>query len=93
MVSPRVAEKHVLGVGEFEERYLPCPAAVGLAVEVEFVGDEGVDWGVGSLAESHVGHDFCGGADDGRLGVDGGIPSDHPYVLCSEEANEVEELL
>ena len=46
-----------------------------------------------ALAERLVGQDLGRAADDGRLGVDGGVAGDHADVLLAKELDEVKELL
>ena len=83
----------MLGRGEFEKRYLPRPAALGIAVEVELVGDEDADVGVLALAQRHVRDDFRRRADDGRRCVDRCVAGDHSDIVRSEGRDEFEELL
>ena len=71
----------MLGRGEFEKRYLPRPAALGIAVEVELVGDEDADVGVLALAQRHVRDDFRRRADDGCRCVDRCVAGDHSDIV------------
>lgn len=78
---------------EHEQRHLPGPATVGVAVEVELVHHHDVDVGVGSLAQRQVREDLGGAADDRGVGVDGRVARDHADVLGAEQVDELEELL
>ena len=70
-VAQRGGEEDVLGRGKLQERDLPCPPALGIAVEVELVGHEHADARGVALAQSDVCDDFRRCAYDRRSGVDG----------------------
>ncbi len=78
---------------QFEQRHLPRPAALRVAVVVELVDDGDVDGRFGTVAQRPVGEDLGGAADDRCVGVDGGVAGDHPDAIRAEVAAEGEELL
>ena len=92
-VSQRGAHEEELRVGQGEQRDLPGPAAVGVRIEVELVHGDAAHVALLALAERLVGQDLGRAADDGRLGVDGGVAGDHADVLLAKELDEVKELL
>src|SRR5690606_27854896 len=73
--------------------HLPGPAAVRLGVEVELVHDDHTDVGALPLAQGDVGQDLGRADHDRGVGVDGGVTGEHPDVLRTEDAAQVEELL
>jgi hypothetical protein len=60
---------------------------------VEFVGDDGVAVQGVAFAQREVGEDFGGAADEGRVGVDGGVAGEHADVVVAELLAQFEELL
>ena len=64
-----------------EERHLPRPAPVGIAVVVELVHHDLVDRGIRALAEGEVGEDLGRAADDRGIGVHRAVAGDHADVL------------
>lgn len=94
---PRVPERcrheDELCPGQLEERHLPRPAPVWVAVEVELVHDHLVDPGVGATAKGHVRHDLGRGAHHGGGGIDRGVAGEHADVVGSEIPAQREELL
>ena len=60
---------------------------------MELVHDDVIDGCGGPIAQSHVGEDLRGAADDRGGVVDGGIASEHADVLRSEDPAEGEEFL
>ena len=91
-VAQRGAHKQELRLRQREQRHLPCPAAVGIAEEVELVHGDAVDKGIRPLAQRLVRQDLLGAADDGRLGVDMDIARDHAHVVAAEQLHQIEEL-
>gem|GEM_PF-6294106 len=82
----------MLGAREIQQRDLPGPPAVRFAVEVEFVLDDDAVVAVCAFAQGDVREDLRSTADDGRIGVDGGIAGHHPDVRRTEQADQVKEL-
>ncbi|MBW8767213.1 MAG: hypothetical protein JF630_13630, partial [Geodermatophilales bacterium] len=81
---------------QLQQRHLPGPAAVGVAVEVELVHDhQRLAQAVRStpLAQRDVGQHLGGAGDDRGPGVDAGVAGQHPDVGRPEDAAEREELL
>ena len=54
-VAERRRHDQELRSRQLDQRDLPCPAAVGVGVEVELVHHDQADVGVGTLAQSDVG--------------------------------------
>ena len=92
-VAERGRHQQELGVGELEERHLPGPAPLRVAVVVELVDDGDVDRGRRPVAQRPVGEDLGGAADDRRVGVDRRVAGDHPDAIGAELAAQGEELL
>ena len=92
-VAERGRHQQELGLRQLEQRHLPGPAAVGVAVEVELVHHHEADVGVGALAQRDVGQHLGGAGDDRRVGVDRGVAGEHADVGRAEDAAEGEELL
>ena len=82
-----------LGVRQFEQRYLPGPAAVRVAIEVELVHHHQADVGFGALAQRDVGEDLRGAGDDRGIGVHRCVTGEHADIGCAEYLAECEELL
>ena len=92
-IAERGAHEHELCVGQGEQRYLPCPAAVGVGEVVELVHGDAANIGIFALAQCVVGEDLCRAADDGRLGVDMRVAGDHADVIAAEHLHQVKKLL
>ena len=92
-VAERGAHEEELRVGQGEQRDLPRPAAVRVAVVVKLVHRHAAHVGPFALAQRLVGEDLRRAADDGRLGVDVRVAGDHAHVVAPEHLDEVEELL
>ena len=92
-VAERGGHEQELGVGQFDERDLPRPAPVGLRVVVELVHHHLPDLGARPFAQRDVGDDLGRRADDGGVGVDGGVAGEHADVLGPEHLAQREELL
>ena len=82
-----------LGAGQLQERYLPRPAALRVAVEVELVGHHQPERTDRTLPEGLVGQDLGRGADDRGVSVHRGIAGDHAHELGTEVPGQGEELL
>ena len=76
-----------------QQRHLPRPAALGVAVVVELVHHDGVDVGIRALPQGDVREDLSGAADDRCVCVDGRVAGDHSHVLGAEDLDQREELL
>ena len=92
--SPRVADISTnCASRQLQERHLPRPAAVRLAVVVELVHHHQPDVGAGALAQGDVGEHLGGAGDDRRVGVDAGVAGQHADVVGPEHLAQREELL
>ena len=92
-VAKRGAHQQKLRLLEDEQRHLPRPAAVGLAVVVELVDGDAADIGILPLAQRPVCQDLLRAADHRGVGVDAGVAGDHAHVVAAEHLHQVEELL
>ena len=92
-IAERGAHEHELCVGQGEQRYLPCPAAVGVGKVVELVHGDAAHIGILALAQRVVGKDLGRATNDGRLGVDMRITGDHADVIAAEHLHQVKKLL
>ena len=92
-VAERGRHQQELGVRQLQQRNLPGPAAVGVAVEVEFVHDHQADVRVSTLAQRDVGQHLRGAGDDRRPRIDRGVAGEHADVGRAEHVAEGEELL
>ena len=92
-IAERGGHQDELCVGQFEQRDLPRPAAVGVSEVVELVHDDLTDVGVAALAQGVVGEDLRGATDDRGIGVDRGVAGQHADVVGPERGRQVEELL
>ena len=92
--SPRVADIRTnWAFGSSRIGHLPRPAAVGLGVEVELVGHDLPDRGLGTEPQRDVRQDFGRAADDRGVRVDTRVAGHHPDVVRAEDLDELEELL
>ena len=82
-----------LCIREFDQRHLPGPAAIPIAVVVELIHADQPDISIRTFPQSLVGKDLGGRADHGSLRVDRGIPGEHADPFRAEKVAEVEELL
>ena len=87
------AHQQELRVRQGKEGHLPCPAAVVVAKVMELVHRHAGHVAVFALAQRLVCQDLCRAADDGRIGVDGGVSSDHAHVVAAQDVHQVKELL
>ena len=79
LVSPSVADMSTnWACGQLEERHLPSPSPLGVAVEVELVHHDLVDVGVGATAQRHVGDDLGRAQMIGALGLIDASPVSMP---------------
>ena len=92
-IAQRGAHEHELGVRQREQRYLPGPAAVRIAEEVELVHGDKAHVRVLALAKRLVGQDLRRAADDGRVRIDVRVAGDHAHVVAPKDVDQVEELL
>ena len=92
-IAERGAHEHELCVGQGEQRYLPCPAAVGVGKVVELVHGDAAHVGILALAQCVVGKALGRAADDGCLGVDVRVAGDHADVIAAEHLHQVEKFL
>ena len=81
------------GRRKLQERYLPSPPPVGIAIEVELVHNDLVDLGIGAGAQRHVRDDLSCRADNGSRRVYRGVTGQHADVLSSEVVAKSKELL
>ena len=82
-----------LGSRQLQQRHLPGPAAVGVAVEVELIHHHQADVSLSTFAQRDVGQNLGGAGDDRRTGVDRGVPGEHADVARPEDRTQCEELL
>ncbi len=92
-IAERGRHQDELCLRQLQQRDLPGPAAVRLGIEMELVHHDLADVGVPAVAQRDGGEYLGGAADDRRIGVDRGVPGEHPDVLGAEELAQVEELL
>ena len=92
-IAERGRHEHELRPRQFQERYLPRPAPVRVAVEVELVHHDLVDVGCDPGTQRHVRHDLGGGAHDRGGGIDRCVSGQHADVLGTEIGAEREEFL
>ena len=92
-VAERGRHEDELRARKEQQRHLPRPPAIGVAVVVELVHHDLVDRGIRALTQREVREDLGRAADDRRVGVDGRIPGHHADVLGAEDVDEGEELL
>ena len=69
-VPQRGRQQQKRRLGQMQQRHLPGPATIGVAVEVELVEYHGVDVGVRPVTQRQVGQHLGGGAHNGRPGVE-----------------------
>ena len=92
-VAERRRHQHELGPVQLQQRDLPGPAALRVAVVVELVHHHDAGVGVRTAAQRHPGQDLRRAADDRGRGVDRGIAGDHADRRRAEDVHQVEELL
>ena len=92
-VSESGGHQQELATGKLEQGHLPCPPAIGIRIEVEFIHYHLVNIGVGPVAQSDIGDNFRSCADDGCTTVDGGIAGHHTDILSAKDLAEGKELL
>ena len=92
-VAQRGGHEQELRVGQRQQRHLPGPAAVAVAVEVELVHGHATDVCVLAKAQRVLGKDLGCAADHGSLAVYHHVTGDHAHVVFAEKVNQVEELL
>ena len=92
-VAERRAHQQELRLGQGQQRHLPRPAALWLAVEVELVHHDLTDVGPIPLAQSDVGEHLGRAADDRGVRVDRRVTGHHADVLGAEGVAQGEELL
>ena len=76
-----------------EQGHLPSDASFLVGVVVKLVHDDRVGVQVGAFAERHVGENFGGAANDGRIAVHARVAGNHADILGPKRAAEIEELL
>ena len=92
-IAERRRHQDELGLREFEERDLPCPASVWFGVEVELVHHDLAHVGPVAAAQGEVGEDLRRAADDRCVGVDARVTGHHADLRRAEHLAEREELL
>ena len=92
-VAERGGHEEEAAAGEGHERDLPGDAALLVGVVVELVHDDDREAGVVAAGEGLVGQDLGGAAEDGGIGVYGGVAGHHADALRAEVAAQGEELL
>ena len=79
-------------LGQREQRHLPGVAALLVRVVMKLVHDHRADFRAVAAGERDVGENFRGAAEDGRLGVHGGIAGHHADIFRTEVAAQAEKL-
>ncbi len=92
-VAERRRHQQELGRGQFQQRHLPGPAAVGIAVEMELVHHHQTDVRLCALPERDVRQDLGRARDDRCPGVDRRVAGEHADVGGAENVTQREELL
>ena len=92
-VTQRRAHKKELRMGKREQRNLPSPTAVGIAVEMEFVHCHATDVRPFAFAKRLVCQDLSRTTDDRSLRVDLGISRDHTHIFTPQHIHQTKELL
>ena len=92
-VAERCAHEQELRVRQCNQRNLPRPSTLSIAVIVEFVHRHTADIRLIAFPERLVREDFRRAADDWRVGVDMRVTGDHADVVPAEHLDKVEELL
>ena len=92
-VAERGAHQQVLGLRQPEQRRLPGPAAVRVAVVVELVERDQADVGVAALAQRQVRQHLGGRADDRGVAVDRRVAGRQADGVGAEDVGQLEELL
>ena len=82
-----------LSPGQLQQRHLPGPSAVGVAIEVELVHHHQADVSLRTFPQRDVGQNLGGAGDDRCAGVDRGVPGEHADVARPEDCTQREELL
>ena len=80
-------------MGKREQRNLPSPTAVGIAVEMEFVHCHATDVRPFAFAKRLVCQDLSRTTDDGSLRIDLGISRDHTHIFTPQHIHQTKELL
>ena len=91
-VSQRRAHKKELRMGKREQRNLPSPTAIGVAVEMEFVHCHATDIRPFAFAKRLVCQDLSRTTDNRSLWVDLGITRDHTHVFTPQHIHQAEKL-
>ena len=92
-VAQRRRHQEELCVRKLDQWDFPRPSAIGLAVEVELVGDQDADIAVRTVAKCEVRDDLGGRADDRSSGVDRGVTGHQADLVGAELRAQIEELL
>ena len=92
-IAERGAHQQELGLRQREQWHLPRPTALRITVIMEFVYRHKAHVGMGAFAQSLIGEDFGGAADDRRVRVDVAVAGDHADVVAAEHFDQVEEFL
>ena len=92
-VAERCAHEQELRVRQCNQRNLPRPSTLSIAVIVEFVHRHAADIRLVAFPERLVREDFRRAADNRRVGVDVGVPGDHADIVTAKHVDQVEELL
>ncbi len=92
-IAQRRRHQQELCSGQLQQRHLPRPAAVRVAVKMELVHDHQADLGIGTFPQGDVGQHLGGTRDDRRVRVDRGIASQHADIGRPEHLAQSEELL
>ena len=92
-IAQRGAHQQKLRVRQRQQRNLPSPTALRIAVIMEFIHRHTADIGMTALTQRLIRKDLRSAADNRRIGVDMRVSGDHANVLAAEHLNQIKELL
>ena len=87
------AHQQKLRVRQCQQRNLPGPTALRIAIIMEFIHRYTADIGMTALTQCLVRENLRSAADDRRIGVDVRVSGDHADVLTTEHLHQIKELL
>ena len=87
------AHQQKLRVRQCQQRNLPSPTTLRIAIIMEFVHRHTADIGMTALTQCLVRKNLRSAADDRRIGVDVRVSGDHADVLTTEHLHQIKEFL
>ena len=87
------AHQQKLRVRQCQQRNLPSPTALRIAIIMEFIHRYTADIGMAALTQCLVRENLRSAADDRSIGVDVRVSGDHADVLTTEHLHQIKELL